>query len=449
MARERSSSTGASVIGMMIFGFLFFISMILAILFYTRIADERSQREEAQANLQRYIRPAEAPQVQALLGQQGSVVGQLLTEVQRFRGLLTPDEMVTHEDLERRMRQLNIDPAAGALKALTDLQADLRARNALAQQLEEQLAAVNKEKEALAQSASVREQTYQSSIASLESRIAQLDEQNKNYLVRIAELRTELEASLGETQVQFASNLSERDAEIADLEKEIKELRTVLAAAKPPGVLPIDPLRTPDGQILSILSEDNMVTINLGSRDRLMAGLTFEVFSRATGIVVDDERPEVRGKATIEVINVQENSAVARVVNIERGTTLHEGDVIINVVFDRHRVHKFTVFGDFDLDNRGEATLADRRRVEAMITRWGGRLLEDLSYDTDYLVLGEEPMLPDPLEPGVIDPVRIAEHAAQQRKFERYQDLRARAAAMQIPILNQNRFLHLVGYYTR
>jgi hypothetical protein len=84
-----------------------------------------------------------------------------------------------------------------------------------------------------------------------------------------------------------------------------------------------------------------------------------------------------------------------------------------------------------------------------MISRWGGELLEDLSYDTDFLVLGVEPVLPDPLPADVIDPVRIAQDAALRRQFSRYQELRARAAEMKVPILNQNRFLHLVGYYTR
>ena len=47
------------------------------------------------------------------------------------------------------------------------------------------------------------------------------------------------------------------------------------------------------------------------------------------------------------------------------------------------------------------------------------------------------------------DPVKIERVAAQRRKYETYQSLISEAKALSIPILNQNRFLVLVGYYQR
>src|SRR5690606_23185485 len=111
---------------------------------------------------------------------------------------------------------------------------------------------------------------------------------------------------------------------------------------------------------------------------------------------------------------------------------------------------------DFDVDNTGRTSMSDRRRIETMILQWGGKLSQaseednrELSYDVDYLVLGEEPELPTPLPPGTFDPEIIEAHRAKQRRWERYNQLVKEARELQIPVLNQNRFLLLVGYYQR
>ena len=72
-----------------------------------------------------------------------------------------------------------------------------------------------------------------------------------------------------------------------------------------------------------------------------------------------------------------------------------------------------------------------------------------LSYDVDYLVLGQEPPLPQAPPPNVVDPTAIAAYVEAQRNYETYQQLIGEARNLNIPILNQNRFLNLIGYYQR
>ncbi len=446
MARERNSGAGASLIGMVVFGFLFFISLILAILAYSNLGEAQRNAEDAQAKLRRYATQAEEAAVRGRLEDRTPVVKQLLDELETMRRWIAGDANQSLTDIQKRMEALNIDFANGTLQAIRVLQADKSANDELIEELKANLAAANEQKETIAAENLALEQATQARVAELEGQIAQLRTENESYMQRITAMRTELEGVLNETQEENLARFLAYDTQLEALQKENAELLAKLAPERT--TIAVDPQRQPDGRIVSILSEDNLVTINLGARDRLPVGITFEVFDHVTGVIVDEDE-EVRGKATIEVVNVHETSSVARVVQVERGAVIHEKDLLVNVVYDRNRVHKFTVFGDFDLDGSGSATQSDSRRVNAMIRNWGGKIVEELSYDTDFLVLGLEPTMPDPLDPTIIDPVVIAEHAAAVEKFNRYQELRGQADRMQVPVLNQNRFLYLVGYYTR
>ena len=71
-----------------------------------------------------------------------------------------------------------------------------------------------------------------------------------------------------------------------------------------------------------------------------------------------------------------------------------------------------------------------------------------LSPETDFLVLGQEPPLPE--EPrDKTDPVTIENYNKAKSKYETYQNLMVQAKKLSIPVLNQNRFLTMVGYYQR
>ena len=75
-----------------------------------------------------------------------------------------------------------------------------------------------------------------------------------------------------------------------------------------------------------------------------------------------------------------------------------EGDLIANAVYDPNMHFRFMVSGDFDIDGTGQTSTTDRKRIEGMVTQWGGELetpvegkAVSLNYDVDFLVLGQEP----------------------------------------------------------
>jgi hypothetical protein len=118
------------------------------------------------------------------------------------------------------------------------------------------------------------------------------------------------------------------------------------------------------------------------------------------------------------------------------------------VVYSPYSTFNFHVHGRFDVDKTGQATEDDRQRIERMITRWGGRLMEELTYEVDFLVLGQSPPPPMVL-PDTIDPVEITRQIRLRAEYERHEQLLERAREMSIPVLNQNRFLTLVGFFER
>ena len=63
-------------------------------------------------------------------------------------------------------------------------------------------------------------------------------------------------------------------------------------------------------------------------------------------------------------------------------------------------------------------------------------------------MLGKEPVIPD-IGPREGDPVEKEKYDDAVAEAEAYADISDKARAYRIPILNQNRFLYMVGYYDR
>ena len=99
----------------------------------------------------------------------------------------------------------------------------------------------------------------------------------------------------------------------------------------------------------------------------------------------------------------------------------------------------------FDLDQNGTATPQDAEQVKRIVTNFGGNVVDKINVDTDFVVLGKEPAIPEkPTEP---DPLLQREYEEAMAAYEAYGRISDEARAYRIPILNQNRFLYLTGHY--
>jgi hypothetical protein len=271
------------------------------------------------------------------------------------------------------------------------------------------------------------------------------DNQRGAFDTTAGELRKELEAAQAQVN-QLNSDNAALGAQIDKLKLEIDKLQIRLAAFRVDPVKAI--VRQADARI-SRIQDQNYCFIDIGDGDQVPNGLTFEVFDKIDGIpeagdpTTEENLPV--GKASIEVVDVGPGYSKCKVTRRSAGAVLAEGDLVVNIVYDRNTKYNFVVYGNFDLDQNNVATTQDAELVKRLITVWGGKVVNEINVDTDFVVLGKEPAIPEkPAEP---DPLLQRQYEEAMAAYEEYGRISKEARDYRIPILNQNRFLYLCGYY--
>ncbi|HLL91116.1 MAG TPA: hypothetical protein VK324_17585, partial [Tepidisphaeraceae bacterium] len=264
----------------------------------------------------------------------------------------------------------------------------------------------------------------------------------------------DIEKTIDEERKTYATNLETKDNEIAALtsknqqmQKELERIQQRLAGFR--GSVDTQVVRQADGRIVR-LAGDDICYVDLGSGDQVSPGLTFEVYDKFEGVPAPgatDETAMPVGKASLEVIRVGPTSSECRVVRTEPGKQLTEGDLVANLVFDRNTQYSFLVYGNFDLDQNNLATAAESDVVRRLVSQWGGRLAEQVNVDTDFVVMGKEPVLPSFTKEDLDDPINRKRLDDATAELNAYQEVLNRARDLHIPVMNQNRFLYYVGYY--
>ncbi len=216
------------------------------------------------------------------------------------------------------------------------------------------------------------------------------------------------------------------------LAKMIQDFRE---ANKP--VIDIDPTKKTKGRIAEVV--DEIAYIDRGSKDHVVPGMTFSVFT--PGTLTEDSKP----KATLTVVSVHPNTSECKIKDTKITNPVLSGDLIQNVAYDPQRFYTFVVMGDFDLHQTGKATAQGRDEVKDMIQRSGGKTADELTVRTDFLVMGDEPSRPPPLA-AEHNPSDEEVFAAQMKAYDEFQKAQRKATELYIPILNANRFLALMGY---
>ena len=160
------------------------------------------------------------------------------------------------------------------------------------------------------------------------------------YIKKQEEISVENVKVVEESQKQIQDmqvRLAAATAEVARLKKALIPLQNRLALyrmdTKDSGV------RVADGNIIRVVNGQT-VYINLGTGDHLPAGTTFEVYDKIDGIPGLGSEPlgpnnMPKGKGSIEVVRVGQNSSECRIVHMQTGQTLSEGDILGNLVYNK------------------------------------------------------------------------------------------------------------------
>ncbi|MEA2733902.1 MAG: hypothetical protein QOE14_353, partial [Humisphaera sp.] len=328
----------------------------------------------------------------------------------------------------------------GQNKSLQDqLQQSLAQAKAQADQFEQQRGAMNKTVDAIRQEQAQAQAALATYQQTKDQSIAQID-------TGMAAERQKAQEAQNNANVQ----LQELSRQLTDAKTQINTLQTKLGENRIDTQGPI--VRNPDGQIIKIPARD-IVYINLGQEASVTPGLTFEVYDKIDGIppagdpTTNDKLPQ--GKASIEVVRVGAGSSEARITRQTQGTQLVVGDLIANLIYDPNVKYNFVVYGDFDMDRNGQATAQEADVVRRLVTQWGGKLMDKVNVDTDFVVLGQEPVLPTFTREDLQDPFNAKRLEDARLALEAYDQVRNRARDLHIPIMNQNRFLSLIGFYNQ
>ncbi len=236
--------------------------------------------------------------------------------------------------------------------------------------------------------------------------------------------------------------LLKTQAELKESEELMRRAQQELREIKPEPDREVAAFK-PDGKIILVNDQTKVVHLSIGSEDHAYRGLRFTVYDRSTSVTKGGE-----GKAEVEIFDIAKNHSAARIIRSEINRPILEGDIVANLIWDSSKTNIFVVAGDFDLDNNGIVDFDAVDKITALIEKWGGKVADDVSIDTDFLVLGKAPkVLKEPTREGAeTDPAAIQKYNASLRRLDRYKEVQSRAEFLWIPIFNYERFLYFIGY---
>ena len=431
MARVVSQRSGPPYL-LIVFVFLFVVSTAIAVLVYLELDEVRKARAELEADISKLAgEQLETTELKRMMKQAGPRKSVFAQQQGRIRELI---ELVTGD----RTQEL-----AGAKAKAQDAFKRTGSNIGLAEQviaLKDQLD--GQKEETKKQGERVEEVKKQRD--SERKKFAALDKDFKVRWQRLFARVTAIDANFTATQKDHEKDLAElakQSAEKIDgLNKRIAEL-------------------TGDMEKLQLKLREKDVTIGI-FRDRIVVleggdrGPEF-AFRKPAGKIakVLDENDlcfgdETSRKGSILVTSVLERVSVCRITDTTKGNPIVPGDLIENVAFDPTKTFLFVVEGDFDLSGKQRATPEGAEEVKALIRRYGGKTMDAIGPQTDFVALGQAPVRParpseDEDEPAQVEHVR----KEQQRIWQRYQDVKRLAREKRIPVLNQNRFIALTGYH--
>lgn len=454
MAARTSASTGTlvlttilgiSTLGLFITSVVFFAQRRAAIQEKDRVdaiqreyVDDRDRADTVILRLKEEARKQKPPQTLASF---------MLAERTQLMNLFTGSKSDSLGTVTTALGNQNVN--TNALAALKDRTAQIDALTQRVAAAEQARDRALQDKEAESKRVAAIEAASRETVAKLTVDVDVTKQETDQFRTDVGTAKGDMETRVQRIESEFASKESALRTDIEKLQSEravllqrTKQLEEQLRGQRFSGQ---SEYALVDGQIVGINSAENTATISLGKKDKVVLGMTFEVYAQGTTIRVDDKTGDYpRGKAAIEIIRVDQDSAVGRILREQRGSPIVRGDVIANALYDPNKTYKFLVFGNFDPSRTGTQTPQGANQVRAWIKDWGGTVTDELVGDVDFIVLGARP--PIPPEPSASQPIEVVqEFIRQQRISRRYDELLQQAIAANIPVLNENRLMTLIG----
>ena len=473
MAARQASQSNAMMYALVTFIALFLIAMVFAVIYYVKSEEYRTQAEGAKDDLKSIATPAEKNSLTRIVGKPTQGKSYLKTMQEVVDGLYSfilgrqpVDDLpatVKFNEISMKIDSLNkevlgqdanptIGPSGVALlKTIEELKQKLE--NARAEIIN--LEGINEDLQVDLEDADANaQQDKQDFLAELDQFQKEVDDIRN----RFDALRQDTQGAADEQIQDFQNKLEAEQAKLRqkqlDLQKTEEQLDetdellddalTKLEAIKPKPDKEVQAFQ-PDAQIIRVDLQNGIVYLDAGSKDHVYRGLTFAIYDRNKPIP-----EEGKGKAEIEVFQVTEQVCAARIVESDKNDPVVKDDIVANLIWDRNMANRFVVAGDFDFNSDGRIDPDGAQRIIELIERWGGQVTDDITVDTDFLIVGAEPKtLYRPTQKEMdADPLAQQRYEMSLQKVQAYNKILEKAANLSVPVFNQKRFMYLIGYDT-
>ena len=343
--------------------------LVLAVVFYSQMmsATEMSIKSKSDIkNLKTELEKAKTPNDEAL-----ALYKQTATERDALK--------LTASQQEKSIQ--------GTAKTIDELNSQLTAvRKSLADATTERQAAIDAAKKDIAPLTNATTE-YDKSIEDVQKITHDSkDDVERNYRARIDEMQLNIDG-LGKERDTLRSRLEQAEKKLSEFE-----------------VKPEDPSSLVDGHVIEIGGPDATVYLDIGRKHRVVPGMTFEVFTTADQ-VQNNKEGKLRGKASVQVLRVTEDTSTARVTRSSANQPINRNDVLINAVYSPTYTYRMMVYGKFDVNNDGKTSTGEASVIRNRIQEWGGKVIdsEKVTGDLDFVVMGNPPPEPLPLSSSAGD----------------------------------------------
>jgi len=473
MAARQASQSNAMLYALITFIAMFIIATVFAVVYYVKSEEYRSQADAVRDDLGSIATSSEQREIAKIVGKpidDNSYLGTMQKVVDDLYtfilGQQPPENLSATVKFNAIAMEINsfnkeildedINPAigpngVGLLKTIKELKSKLNNARGEIVNLEQ----INDDMQIDLEDATGREElNKQDFLAELDQFQAEVDQIRKSFddLKQKMDTSTEVQIAAYQEQVgDIQSRLNQKQSELKDTQEKLKvsdeerqEAQKILEGIKPNPNKEVLAYRS-DAQIVRIDLQAGIVYLDAGLKDRVYRGLTFAIYDRNKPIPESGE-----GKAEIEVFEVRDQVCAAQIIKSDTNNPVVPDDIVANLIWDRNKPNRFVVIGDFDFNNDGRIDRNGDQRIIELIERWGGRLDEKVSVDTDFLVVGVEPVaLRRPTQDEIdIDPLAQQRYEKSVQKAKAYNQVLEKASDLGIPVFNQKRFLYLIGYET-
>lgn len=453
MAARTSSSVGMGIT-VTFLGIATLALFVTSLVFFSQKNAAQKGLIDARENAKDYITDAERSQdavqqaVAAAKKDKKSLVGYTLNSMQEIMAKTTGSKGDSIADLTRKLEKFPDGASSNLLAMLNDRESQIASLNNRVADADAARDRALADRENEARRVSAIEDANRQTLAALNGELDKYKDEVDRLRDQINVYRAELESRADKIRTDAEAVETALRADIETLQKaralaqaRIAELEKKTAGQRFAG----QPEYTlVDGQVIGLDATDRTAFINLGREDRLTLGMTFAVYTDASALKPDADGNLPAPKGTLEVIRIDQDTATCRILSEKKGSTMIRGDVIVNAAYDPKKVYKFVVYGNFDANRDGRFTPQEAADVRSKIAAWRGEVMEDLTGDVDFLVLGDRPVLPP--DPSRNAPIEVLQEFIRLKGIrDRYDDLQRRAAESAIPVLNLNRLDTLTG----